>query len=324
MKSHPGNQEMTESNHQREKIRPRIVVIAGPTAVGKSSAAMELASEFGGEIVSADSMQVYRRMDIGTAKPSPADRARVGHRLIDVVDPDEPFNAALFAELARAAIAELHQAGKVVWVVGGTGLYIKALTGGLLPGPGTHEGLREVYGRVIKGHGPAGLHRMLKDKDQAAAARIHPNDAVRLMRALEVLELSGESIVERQQDHRFGDRPYECLKIGLTEDRGTLFEKIDRRCEGMIKKDLVGETESLLSLGYSEDLKPMQSLGYKPIVRHLKGELTLAEATSLMKRDTKRYAKRQWTWFRADGEISWHRPDDLKEVKKMIGSFLSG
>jgi tRNA dimethylallyltransferase len=305
-------------------MKPRLIIIAGPTGVGKSATALTLAREFGGEIISADSMQVYRFMDIGTAKPSVEDRALVRHHLIDVVNPDETFNAALYAEKARRIVQELHEDKKNIWVVGGTGLYIRVLTGGLLEGPGSDEGMRNVFRQEIERYGTGYLHERLKGKDKAAAKKIHPNDAVRLMRALEVIELSGESIVARQREHRFGDRPYESMKIGLMDERERLYEKIDRRCDGMIEKGLAGEVESLLARGYSESLKAMQSLGYRHMAGYLKGTLSLGEAAARMKRDTRNYAKRQLTWFRADREMIWLHPDEMDGMRKRIEAFLSG
>jgi len=305
-------------------MNPRLIIIAGPTGIGKSIISLDIAHAFRGEIISADSMQVYRFMDIGTAKPSPEDRALVPHHLIDVVDPDEEFNAALYGNEARRVIGKLHENKKNILVIGGTGLYIRVLTGGLVPGPGRDAGLRDIFRQEIERYGTAYLHERLKEKDRDAAERIHPNDAVRLMRALEVIELSGESIVAQQKNHGFGDRPYECLKIGLMEDRGRLYEKIDRRCDEMIEKGLVGEVENLLARGYSESLKPMQSLGYRHMIAYLKGTMSLDEAVTRMKRDTRNYAKRQLTWFRADGEIVWFNPGDRDGIKKRIGDFLSG
>lgn len=313
--------ELSERDEGNRNIR--LIVICGPTGVGKSAAAMALVREFGGEIVSADSMQVYRFMDIGTAKPSAEDRALVGHRLIDIVNPDEVFNAALYTVRARSAVEELNQDGKNIWVVGGTGLYLRALLGGLLEGPGTDEALREEYRSIVRREGTQGLHDRLKEKDETAADRIHPNDAVRMMRALEVLELSGESITARQNHHRFRERPYECLKIGMTDERERLYEKIDRRCDGMIDKGLVREVEGLLARGYSASVKPMQSLGYRHMVRFAAGELSLDEAVALTKRDTRHYSKRQMTWFRTDREILWHGPGDGDRMKKRVEAFLS-
>ncbi len=305
-------------------MKPRLIIIAGPTGIGKSAAALALAREFGGEIVSADSMQVYRFMDIGTAKPSPEDRALVRHHMIDVVNPDEAYNAALYGEQARGIVQALHEGRQNIWGAGGTGLYIRVLTGGLLEGPGSDAGMRSVFRQEIERYGTAYLHERLRMKDRAAAERIHPNDAVRLMRALEVIELSGESIVARQREHGFSDRPYDGLKIGLMDEREGLYERIDRRCDGMIEAGLVGEVENLLARGYPESLKSMQSLGYRHMIAHLKASLSLSEAAARMKRDTRNYAKRQLTWFRADREMIWFRPGERDVMRRRIEAFLTG
>ncbi|HRT71185.1 MAG TPA: tRNA (adenosine(37)-N6)-dimethylallyltransferase MiaA [Syntrophales bacterium] len=304
--------------------KPVLVIVCGPTATGKSALAIKLAREFGGEVVGADSMQVYRYMDIGTAKPTVEERAEVRHHLIDVVNPDEDFNAGMYVEKARQAVETLNHERKPAWVVGGTGLYIRALTAGLVDGPGTDKNLRARYVREMKEYGIRYLHEKLKIKDREAAERIHPNDAVRVMRALEYIETSGEPLSLRQRNHRFADRPYDCLKIGMTDERAFLYRKIDSRCDRMVKNGLVGEVEGLLARGFAEDLRPMQSLGYRHIVRHLTEGLPLAEALSLMKQDTRNYAKRQMTWFRADREVRWFGSADWDGIRKEVEAFLGG
>jgi tRNA dimethylallyltransferase len=304
------------------RFKTRLLIITGPTGIRKSDLAMKLISEFGGEIISADSMQVYRFMDIGTAKPTADDQIRVKHHLIDLVDPDETFSAAQYSDRARKIIDELSGGGRTPWVVGGSGLYIRALVGGLVKGPGTSENLRNRYRLLVEERGRACLYDMLRERDPAAAKRIHPNDAVRLMRALEVLELSGESIVSRQEKHRFADEPYEYLKIGLMEERERLLDKIDSRCNTMIERGLIGEVRDLMRMGFDEPLKSMQSLGYKHILRYIKGMSSFEEALFMMKRDTRSYAKRQMTWFRADSAINWFRPEEFDSMKRMIRAFL--
>ncbi|MBN2437951.1 MAG: tRNA (adenosine(37)-N6)-dimethylallyltransferase MiaA, partial [Deltaproteobacteria bacterium] len=199
--------------------KPRMICIVGPTGVGKTGMALELAGRWGGEIVSADSMQVYRHMDIGTAKPTAEERARIPHHLLDVVDPDEPFDASRYIGLAHGVIDRLQQRGNPVFIVGGTGLYIRALLGGLIDGPGADEVLRRELREEMKRFGKEHLYERLRAEDPRAAARIHPNDGVRIVRALEVLELTGRSIVEHQQEHCFREAPYEVLWIGLGLDR---------------------------------------------------------------------------------------------------------
>ena len=304
-------------------IRPRLIVIVGPTAVGKTEVAIRLAHEWGGEIISADSMQVYRFMDIGTAKPTAEERSLVNHHLIDVVNPDDQFNAAMYIEMAQRIIRELHNQRKTIFVVGGTGLYIKALLGGLFQGPDADEELRSLYRQELKQFGKEYLYEKLKRRDEKAAAQIDKNDVIRIIRALEVLELSGESIVEKQKAHDFGDNLYDSMKIGITLERSLLFKRIDQRTEKMIQDGLVNEVRKLLSVGYHEILKPMQSLGYKHIIRYLKGQYTCEDAVRLIKRDTRHYAKRQMTWFGADKHIAWFAPHDIDVMRERIDQFLS-
>ena len=305
-------------------LKPRLIILAGPTGVGKTDLAVALALAAGGEIINADAMQVYRFMDIGTAKPTTQQRARVRHHLIDLVDPDEPFNAALYIERAEPVIEALQRGRKPVFVVGGTGLYIKALLGGLFAGPRADESLRASYRDMVSVHGPDYLYEKLKEKDEKAARQLHPRDTLRIMRALEVMDISGQSIVEQHRRHEFGERRYDYLKIGLTLERPALFENIGSRCDRMIAQGLVEEVRHLLAMGYAGSLKPMQSLGYRHIVRYLEGGHDLPAAIAAIKNDTRRYAKRQMTWFGADREVVWFRPDEGEAVMKTVRSFLSG
>ena len=302
--------------------KPRIVIILGPTGVGKTEVAIKLACEYGGEIISADSMQVYRYMDIGTAKPTPEERFLVRHHLIDVADPDEEFDAAMFMGGAGEVINRLNSEGKSIFVVGGTGLYIKALIGGLFNGPGADRDLRNAHRKDLEKYGREYLYEKLKVMDEVAAERIHPNDVFRTIRALEVLELSGESIVKKRSDHNFSGKRYDFIKIGLMIDRYLLYEKINKRVEKMIADGLVGEVEKLLKMGYDETLKPMQAFGYRHIVNCIKGRYDIQEAVEMIKSDTRHYAKRQLTWSRADENIEWLAPLSIDASKAKIDSFL--
>jgi tRNA dimethylallyltransferase len=303
--------------------KPRLIVILGPTAAGKTAAAMALARESGGEIVSADSMQVYRFLDIGTAKPTLEEQSLVRHHAIDVVNPDEQFNAAMFIRLAHEAIGKLNDAGKPIFVVGGTGLYIKALLGGLFEGPDADEDLRRSYRQELKQFGKTYPYEKLKKRDELAAAQIDRNDIPRIIRALEVLDLCGISIVEKQNAHRFGDKLYDVIKIGLTVERTELYKRIDQRTEKMLEDGIVEEVERLLASGYDENLKPLQALGYKHIVRLIKGSCNPADATRMIKRDTRHFAKRQMTWFGRERDIEWLAPSDLDAMRRRIDQFLS-
>ena len=302
----------------------KLIVVVGATAVGKTDLAMKLAGDLCAEIISADSMQVYRQMDIGTAKPSPEERERIPHHLLDIVNPDETFNAARFVESAAAVIQTLHSRKTPILIVGGTGLYIRALLGGLFAGPDADDDLRKTYHNQREQYGPDYLHEVLRRIDEKAAQRIDRRDTVRIIRALEVMELTGRSIVDQQKAHGFGENRYEYIKIGLSLDRPVLNERIERRTQAMVEAGLVNEVRQLLDLGYGEDLKPMQSLGYKHIVLYLKGKIGLAEAIDLTIRDTRRYAKRQGTWFRAETDVSWFSPNEFEKIQDIVQRFLNG
>lgn len=305
--------------------KPKLAIFVGPTAVGKSDAALRFASTLDGEIVNADSMQVYRQMDIGTAKPSMEDRKRVPHHLIDIVDPHETFNAALFVELARKTIDRLHQRNKLIFVVGGTGLYIRALLGGLLEGPGPDKNLREFYRQQVREHGSEYLYRMLKQRDPASALKIDSHDTVRMIRALEVMDLTGRSIAELQGSHRFEDRPYIHMKIGLNMERDLLFQRIENRVDHMMSRGFLEEVQSLLNKGYDESCRSMQSLGYRHILAYLRGSVSLDQAVHKMKRDSMSYAKRQLTWFKKEQDIQWYvSPDDMGRIGDRLKAFFAG
>jgi tRNA dimethylallyltransferase len=303
--------------------RASVVILLGPTGVGKSRLAIELAEEFGGEIISADSMQVYRYMDIGTAKPSREEQRRIPHHLIDVVNPDQAFHASLYRMLGRKKIEDLHLSGKRIWVVGGTGLYIKALTQGIFPGPQIDPSVRERLKRESAEKGGDFLFRRLQSIDPNTASGIHPNDLSRTLRALEVFDSTGMPISFFRDQHRFQDRPYRTLKIGLEADRKMLYQRIEQRVDQMIERGLLQEVVGLMDMGYGPELKPMQSLGYKQIIQFVSNEMEWEDAIRLMKRDTRRYAKRQWTWFKADPEVLWrNEATDRKQIFEEVESFL--
>ena len=306
-----------------DKRPPSLIIISGPTGVGKTEVGISLAEPIRGEIISADAMQVYRYMDIGTAKPGKEQRSRVPHHLIDVVDPDEPFSAALFKTMADSVITRLHRVGCPVFVVGGTGLYIKVLTRGLFQLRGQDPAVRKRLKAEAESLGLEVLHQRLEHIDPEAAKRIHPNDTYRIIRALEIFELTGKPLTRHHQAHSFSERPYRLLKIGLLIDRKMLYERINKRTHEMIASGLLREVEWLLDQGYSPELKSMQSIGYRHMTQYLKGALAWDEAVRLFKRDTRRYAKRQLTWFRADPEIRWIEPTQIGLMRKMIDSFLT-
>jgi tRNA dimethylallyltransferase len=302
--------------------RPPIVIIAGPTGVGKTSTAIALAGPLGGEIVGADAMQVYRHMDIGTAKPTDEECALVKHHLIDVVDPDESFSAAQYRILANTVIKDLYQSGVLAFVVGGTGLYIKALTKGLFEVDEMDAFIQKRLRSEVESVGLSVLYERLQKVDRKAAAKIHPNDSYRIMRALEVFESTGIPLSDHHQGHSFSDTPYSTLKIGLSMDRKILYDQIDRRVDQMVDLGFVEEVQGLLNQGYDPNLKSMQSIGYRHVTGFLLGEVSWEETVEQLKRDTRRYAKRQLTWFRADPEIAWFEPTEIDRMQEKVKAFL--
>jgi tRNA dimethylallyltransferase len=305
-----------------EAGKPPVIVICGPTAIGKTSVGIHIARALGAEIISADSMQVYRHMDIGTAKPTAAEQAAVRHHLIDVVDPDEPFDAATYVSLGRQSAKEITRKGKLPLVVGGTGLYIKALLYGLFRSEAFDPGVRARLRTEAEEKGSEALHARLVQRDPKTADRLHPHDAVRILRALEVLEVTGRPISDLQREHCFQDAPFRTLTIGLSLDRQTLYERIDRRVEAMLAAGLEDEVRALLAKGYSATLKPMQSIGYSHMAAYISGALSREECLRTLKRDTRRFAKRQLTWFRSYSEIRWVSPESLRDILRLATAFL--
>jgi len=303
--------------------QPKIVVIAGPTASGKSGLAVDLALSLSGEIVNADSMQVYRGMDIGTAKPTADEQKSVPHHLLDVVDPDEAFNAALYRRKALPVIADICSRGKTCLVVGGTGLYIRALLRGLMEAPPSDPELRKELHREWQRHGPGPLHERLRNIDPVAAASIHPNDRTRIIRAIEVASTSGRMFSDLTKTHGFRDLKLRALQICLHMERDLLYERINKRTQQMISMGLIEETRALLKNGYSPELKPMKAIGYRHIIRYLQGKWSLEEAIACLQRDTRRYAKRQLTWFRAEPDAIWIDPRAVDMVLDKIHRFLA-
>ena len=304
------------------KGKPRVVLICGPTGSGKTGTAILLAEAFQGRIVNADSMQVYRHMDIGTAKPTSDEQRRIKHYLLDIVEPDEDFNAPRFAEMATGVVFRLRQRKIVPFVVGGTGLYIKALEHGIFRAPSADGKVRgRLKARAAAG-GVRDLYEQLSRCDPAAAHRIHPNDTYRIIRALEVYEVTGQTISAYHDQHRFGEQPFEVLKIGLNIPREVLYARINRRADAMIETGLLDEVQSLLQRGYDLRYKSMQSIGYRHMVDFIEKRLSWEEALETMKRDTRRYAKRQMTWFGRDPGIHWVEAKNNLRLRELIDRFL--
>jgi tRNA dimethylallyltransferase len=301
--------------------KPNIVVICGPTGIGKTSGAITLAETCNGEIVGADSMQIYRLMEIGTAKPTPEEQARIPHHLIDIITPEVSFDAAQYEKIARKIISDLHERGKLPIVTGGTGFYNKALTQGLFDtiphDPEVRKRLKEEADTL----GGDTLHNRLLTCDPETARKLHPNDTYRVVRALEVFETTGKPLSFHHKAHRFSGRHYRQLKIGLTIPREALYERINSRVDLMLQAGLLDEVRTLLEKGYGPELKSMQSIGYRHMVDFIAGRLDWQETVRTMKRDTRRYAKRQMVWFKADPEIHWLAPDQLTEMRELVEGF---
>ncbi len=304
-------------------MKKKIIVVCGPTGIGKTGFAIWLANTFDGEIVGADSMQIYRYMDIGTAKPDCYERKMAVHHMVDIIDPDEEFDAAKFADMADSSIAEIINKGRIPIVAGGTGFYIKALMHGLF-----RQG-RAADRKIIKRleiesekKGSVYLHKKLKTIDPDSADKIHPNDSFRIIRALEVFESTGRTMNSYQKAHNFADNRYDALEFGLYMDRKKLYEKIDQRVEYMIENGLVEEVKELVKMGYSCRLKSMQSLGYRHVCDYLNKKTSFEETVSLLKRDTRRYAKRQFTWFGKDKKIIWLKPGERKKAEQFVMDFF--
>lgn len=294
-----------------EREKPPLLVVVGPTAVGKSELAVELALRVRGEVVTADSMQVYRGLDIAAAKPTLQERKGVPHHLIDVCDPDERFNVAEYRRLAHEAIATVHRRGNLPILAGGTGLYVKAvLDEFLFPDEGADYELRRRLEAQAREEGPRALHRRLAEVDPESAARLHPNDVRRVVRALEVYYTTGRPLSEHLKEARASEPAYEVAMFGLTRPREVLYRRINERVDAQIRQGLIEEVRRLAER-YGELPVARQALGCKEILAYLKGELTLEEAVERIKRDTRRFAKRQYTWFRKQPRIRWI---DLEEL----------
>ncbi len=295
-----------------------IIIIAGPTAVGKTDASILLARELGAEIVSADSMQIYRGMDLGTAKPTREQRKLVYHHMIDIVASDQPYSAGDYLRDARAAIDGILASGGTPIVVGGTGLYIRALTRGLFHGPPADLELRErLLLREAEGE-PGILYSDLVKVDPEAAVKIHPNDLRRTIRALEVYYLREKKLSVFQQEHSFQDRPYRFRLLFLVRSRSELYLRIEQRVDQMIAMGLEAEVKTLMEQGYRPGLSSMQGLGYKHFLDYFLGKTSREEAVALLKRDTRRYAKRQFTWFRREPDAQWVDITGLDQAGEIV------
>ncbi|WP_420852211.1 tRNA (adenosine(37)-N6)-dimethylallyltransferase MiaA [Paenibacillus hamazuiensis] len=283
----------------------KLLVLVGPTAVGKTKLSLELAEALNAEVISGDSMQVYRGMDVGTAKATEEERRRVPHHMIDIHDPDHPFSVAEFQAKARELIAEIAGRNRLPFIVGGTGLYVESVCYAYeFSEGGGDEEFREEQRKYALAHGEEALHAKLREVDPISADRLHPNDQRRIIRALEIYHMTGIPMSEQLAAQK-KQSPYELCIVGLTMERGLLYKRIEDRIDEMMEQGLVQEVRRLLDQGYTTDLVSMQGLGYKEIAAYLQGNLTLGEAVELLKKNTRRFAKRQLSWFRHMKDIEW-------------------
>ncbi|MDH4099652.1 MAG: tRNA (adenosine(37)-N6)-dimethylallyltransferase MiaA [Nitrospirota bacterium] len=296
------------------------LVLVGPTASGKSAVALRVAKMMDAEIINADSVQVYRHLDLGTAKPPMEERKQVPHHLIDMVEPSEEFSAARFRTMALKAIDDIISRGKVPIITGGTGLYIRALCRGLFFGPSAKTEVREDL-IAVEAQESGTLYRKLAEVDPEAATKIHPNDLRRVVRALEVFLSSGKKISDLQKEWE-GEDTGNFILVGLAWDRKEIYRRINERVDRMLASGFVDEVRSLLDRGVSPDLKPMKSLGYLQIVEHLQGKYDLERARELIKMETRRYAKRQMTWFRKEPGILWIECRDEMAISEIADSVM--
>lgn len=291
-----------------------LVVVAGPTASGKTGLAIEIARRFGGEIVSADSMQIYKYMDIGTAKPTPEERAQCVHHLIDFVEPDADFSVADYTVLAHKVIADIHSRGRLPVMCGGTGLYINSVVNDVEFGETqTDESMRRELKQIADNEGNERLIEILREFDPVSAERLHPNNVRRVIRAIEFYRTTGMPISEHQENTRKIESRYEPLMFCIDHEREKLYERINARVDIMMEEGLCNEVRNLMDMGYSKALNSMKAIGYKELMDYFNGDCSLEEAVETIKQSSRRYAKRQLTWFRRDERIIVLRPEDAAE-----------
>jgi tRNA dimethylallyltransferase len=305
-----------------EPETPTLLIVLGPTAVGKSRVAVDLALRFGGEVISGDSIQVYRGFDVGTDKPTPETRRGVPHHLIDIVGPEVQFTAADFVREALAAAGAIAGRGRLPVIAGGTGLYLKALCDGLFPGPGRDPALRAALEAEVREKGLEALYRRLEALDPEYAAKVRGRDRVRIIRALEVHAATGRPISEHFRATRSPLQGRRVVRLGLRLEREELNARIDRRVDRMFERGLVDEVRGLVARGVPESAPPFRALGYSHVLRHLRGETSRDEAAALTKIDTRHYAKRQMTWFRRMADVAWFSPDDGAALEEFVRKAL--
>lgn len=300
-----------------------MVVLTGPTAVGKTELSIRLAEALDGEIISADSMQVYKKMNIGTAKIRKEEMGGIPHHLIDVLDPAEEFNVARFQEMAKEALAGIYERGKIPLVVGGTGFYIQGLLYDIdFTREEQDKSYRERLQKKAEEEGAGAVYQMLVKVDSVSAGKIHPNNVKRVIRALEFYHLNGRPISEHNEEEARKKSPYQSAYFVLNQERQTLYERINRRVDLMMEEGLIGEVKSLVEEGYGRNLVSMQGIGYKEVFDYLEGEISLEETTERIKKDTRHFAKRQLTWFGREKEVIMIDKDKFETEEKILEHML--
>ena len=305
-------------------MKKPLIILTGPTAVGKTKLSIALAKAVNGEIISADSMQVYKQMDIGTAKIMPEEMDGVPHHLVDVLSPKEDFNIVLFQQMAKKAMEEIYAKNKIPILVGGTGFYIQAVLYDIDFTESEEDSpYREELWAYAKEHGEEALHNLLKECDPKAAEEIHQNNVKRVIRALEFYKSTGKRISEHNMEQREKESPYEFLYLVLHQDRAVLYDRIEKRIDLMVEQGLIEEVKVLKDQGCHRDMVSMKGLGYKEILAYLEGEMTLDEAIEILKRDTRRFAKRQLTWFRREKEPVWIDKGNYENEEMILADVLT-
>lgn len=305
-------------------MKKNIVIIAGPTASGKTAFGIEAAKRLNGEIISADSMQIYKYMDVGTAKPAKDEMQGIVHHMMDVVYPDEEFSVALFRKMTKRLIDDIISRGKLPIIVGGTGLYINSITYPLdFTEVAYDTDYRDYLNNLANIKGSSFVHEMLSKVDYDSYIRLHPNDTKRIIRALEVYKNTGKTISQYQKESKKGEIEYNIAYIGLTMDRAKLYSNINRRVDKMFEMKLIDEVKKLQEMGYNKNMNSMQGIGYKEIFEYLEGNYTLEEVKNTIKQSTRRYAKRQLTWFRREKQIYWVNLDDFDCFTKALENIVS-
>lgn len=304
-------------------MKQPLVILTGPTAVGKTKLSLDLAEKINGEIISADSMQVYKQMDIGTAKITVEEMRGIKHYLIDEFEPDDEFNVVCFKNLAQKYIEEIYSKGKIPIIVGGTGFYIQAILYDIdFQEMDSNTTYRDELTTLLKLKGNDYLHMMLKEVDPDSAKSIHPNNAKRVIRALEFHKKTGSPISKHNQEQSQNISPYNFAYFVLNTDRDLLYQRIDKRVDQMLQLGLIGEVENLIKRGYSKDLVSMQGLGYKEIISYLNQVIELDEAIYILKRDTRHFAKRQLTWFKREKDVIWVNRKETDEDNQILSLML--